>query len=865
MKYPLIAPLAALSAGIWAAQYAEFSFRELSTSILLLAALAATGLACRASRGAEIACLAGFALAGALRSTWPAAADPRRIDLLDLPRPARLEGWVRVPPTVRLDRDQFVVEAEAVEGRPVSGGVRLNATRQPSTAPVDLHYGDRVELPARLYGLRNFQNPGSFDRVSFLHRQGIHLTGTTQATAVRRLPGRRGNRFLAAVWSAREWAERRADRLMGPQSSNAALVKAMVLGDGAYLDRTLGQAFQRTGTYHALVVSGSHVSLLAAFCLMLFRLLRVGRAFSALLTLLLMIGLALLVGAQAPVIRATVMIALYLAGRHYYRERRALNIIAAAALAMLLWDPRDLFDPSFQLSFLCVALIAGIAMPILEGTLEPYRRATRDLANVDRDMHLEPRLAQTRIEWRMAAERLPLPPRPGLFVVAWTMRGLLWTAELAVVSLSVQIGLTLPMAVYFHRISWSGLSANLFAAPLLALVVPVGFLAVLTGWSVLGRALSVLVRAFVAIVQWHARLDWLEVRVPLPPAWLAAGFAAALAVLAVTLHLRRFRFPAALALLAAVALLTVHPFAPRTDPGRLELTAIDIGQGDSLFLALPDGRTILLDAGAARGFDLGEEVVSPYLWSRSIRRLDVVALSHAHADHLGGLPALLDNFPVGELWVGVNPPSAEYQALLEAARRRGVPVRRLAAGDVRTLGPVTFEVLWPPCDYTPLREASNDDSLVLIAGYGARRFLLAGDIERRSEFRLAREGHLPPVDVLKVPHHGSRTSTTNTLLDATHPWLAVISAGFDNPYRHPHPDVLARLAERHVAVWRTDRDGLITISTDGRRVTVFPYNLGSSAVSRFPSPPLPPPLPPDQPHVRLQSPPGPGRPATRQP
>jgi len=851
MKYPLIAPLAAFSAGIMAAQYTQFSFLELSTSLLLLAVLATLALVLHDTRAAMHACLAGFALAGALRASWPTPVPPHRIDQFDPPRTASVRGSVRVPPTVRLDRDQFVLTMESAGDRPASGGLRVTATRDAGESPLDLHYGDRIEFPARLHPLRNFLNPGSFDRVNYLHRQDIHMAATVRASAVRRLEGRRGSRFLAAVWTAREWSERRADRVMGPQSSNAALVKAMVLGDGAYLDRALGAAFQRTGTYHALVVSGSHVGLLAWFALLLFRQIRIPRGPAALATLALLIGMVLLVGSQLPVLRAALMVTLYLLGRHFYRQRRTLNLIAAAALAMLLWNPQDLFAASFQLSFLSVALIAGIALPLLERTLEPYRLALIDLPNVDRDMHLDPRIAQTRIEWRLAAERLPLWPRRPLAVVAGTMRGLLAAGELLVVSLAVQIGLTLPMAVYFHRVSWSGLSANLFVAPLLSAIVPVGFLAILTGWSFLGHVLSVLVSLMVAVVEWHARLRWLESRVPTPPAWLIWSFAAALVAFACTLRRGRVsQLATASALLAMVALLAIHPFPARLDPGRLELTTLDVGQGESLFLAFPNGQTMLVDAGNARGIDLGEEVVSPYLWSRSIRRLDVVALSHAHADHIGGLPALLGNFQVGELWVGPNPPSPEYDHLLEIAASKHISVRQLTAGDTQAFGGVTFQVLWPPRDYVPLPTPSNDDSLVLLAQYGERGFLLAGDIERRPEQRLARDGLLR-LDLLKVPHHGSRTSTSDHLLDAAHPWLAVISAGFDNPYRHPHPDVVTRLAERHIGVWRTDRDGLITVSTDGHRLQVTTHRLeqrtilksSNSQILKSPSPP-PPPRPP---------------------
>jgi competence protein ComEC len=837
MRYPLIAPLAAFASGIVAAQYAKFSFLELSTSTLLLLGLALLGLFTGALRAGLGACLTGFAFAGALLASLPPPADPDRIDTviarerMDLQDPVRIQGWVRIPPTVRSDRDQFVLTAESIgAGVPARGGVRIAVIRRPGEAPVELHYGDRIRFFSRLRGLRNFENPGGFDRVSFLLRQDIQMTGTVRAgVPIERLPDRGGSRLLALIWRGREWAERRLDRLLGADTANCGVVKAMVLGDEAYLDRPLGVSFQKTGTYHALVVAGLHVGALAWFFLFLFRVLGIPRGWGSLATIGLLIAFVLLCGSRLPTVRAASMAGAYLAAQAFYRQRRARNVIAGTAFALLLFDPAGLFDVSFQLSFLSVGVIAALAMPILAQTLEPYRLALPDLPNRDRDIHLPPKAAQTRIEWRMAAARLPLPPRLAMAVVCKVVAALVGIGELIVVSASIQVGLALPMAVYFHRISWSGISANLFVVPLIGLIVPLGFVAIVTGWTCMGQALAALVSAMIAIVGWHARWTWLEARVPAPPSWFACIAAAALIAFACVAGRKwTAQLIAGLVLLGAVAGLAVHPFAPRLDRGKFEITALDVGQGDALFLALPQGQAMLVDGGGIAAFgnpgsrmpDIGEEVVSPYLWSRSIRALEVIAVSHAHYDHIGGLPALLENFRVRELWIGTNPPSAEFDRLLEIAARRNVRLVHLSQGEVRRVGGVSFELLSPPLDYMPRNKPSNDDSMVLLARYGERSFLLTGDIEQKSERRLAADGLLGHADVLKAPHHGSKTSSSDSFLARVTPWFAIVSAGADNPYGHPHRDVLSRFAGRRIGVFRTDQHGSITMATDGRRLSV---------------------------------------------
>jgi competence protein ComEC len=285
-------------------------------------------------------------------------------------------------------------------------------------------------------------------------------------------------------------------------------------------------------------------------------------------------------------------------------------------------------------------------------------------------------------------------------------------------------------------------------------------------------------------------------------------------------------------LLLIAAVVAAYPFAPRYAHGKLEFAVLDVGQGDSLFLAFPRGRTMLVDAGGEllnfghggmhSGIDIGEDVVSPFLWSRGLQRIDVIALTHAHEDHLGGLASVFENFRVGELWVGRDVDTAAYRRVLAIARARGVPVRHLRQGDSFNEDGVAGNILWPD-DLSEGRAAKNDDSLVMRLKDGAESFLLAGDIERPSERRILNEDQTVGINFLKVAHHGSKTSTTDAFLAAAHPSFGAISVGRDNSFGHPSPEVVERLEEAGVRIYRTDRDGAITASTDGSSLTVSTF------------------------------------------
>jgi competence protein ComEC len=374
------------------------------------------------------------------------------------------------------------------------------------------------------------------------------------------------------------------------------------------------------------------------------------------------------------------------------------------------------------------------------------------------------------------------------------------------------------------------LPANVLAVPLTEIIMVAAIVALLTSYVSLALAKFPAIIAGWALhamngsVRWLGALRIADTRVPTPQLTVILLGAGAL-VLAMILSRRRCRLFVA----AGWAVLTLSAFwicavppHPQVRPGVLELTAIDVGQGDSILLVLPSEGTLLVDAGGIpfwmhSELDIGEDVVSPYLWSRGFHQIDIVALTHAHADHMGGMAAVLANFHPRELWLGVNSPSPELQTLLREAKALKIPIILHKAGDSLEMGSAKIAVLAPPRDAEAHPSRPNDESLVLKISYGATSALLEGDAEKKTEKQVAQEN--PQADLLKVAHHGSSTSTIPELLAAVRPRFAVISVGARNVYGHPRQEVLDRLAEAHVLTYRTDLDGAVTFYLDGRTVS----------------------------------------------
>ena len=825
MKDPLIPPLLAVAAGIGLSHLVWFDLRQTLLAGAVLALLALIALH-RSPWLALTACLLALILGGIATDAFHRPGAPPVIETA--PDETVVLGGCVVEPTVFYqDRDQFTLELAR------GADARVSLTLRDGETPSELGYGQRVELEARIHKIRGFHNPGSFDFAIWSARRNLYWNAIMHAgTRPRVLPGRCGTMFYSLVYRLRAMVLERIERLYRGNEQDRGMMQGILIGDYTKIQKMWTDDFRRTGTYHTLVISGLHVTVLAAVFLFLLRLCFLPTLPALLVTSLTTWLYAFASGFGAPAVRAASGLTLFLIARYFHRRGRVLNLLAAIALVWLIADPGEMFEASFELTFLAVAAIAILATPLLDRTSTPFARGMRGINDTGRDLHMPPLVAQFRVELRLIAEMLACYTRVAQRYIQLALAGFMRLAcfawEMAVISTVVQVGVALPMAICFHRISFSGFSANILLVPLLAAVVPIGFVAVFTGWHFPAAITAWLLAAARAAAAWHARWEpnW---RVPDPPIWLDVAFV--LGLLALSAAIRRGRlwlWPSAGIVGLLFALVVIHPFPPELASGQLELSAIDVGQGDSLFVAFPDGHTMLVDGGGfppmgrkhQSRIDTGEDVISPWLWSRSIRRLDVIVSTHGHEDHVQGLHAIIDNFHPRELWTGATPSSPVEDALLDHARRAGLRIRAMHEGDGFQFGETFGTVLAPVKGYTPGDAPGNNDSLVLRLQFRRRSFLLAGDMESPIEQRLVEEGVLLRTDVLKAGHHGSRTSSTDPFLDALRPDFALISDGVDNLFHHPHRQVLDRFAMHHTEVFRTDEKGLISVFTDGQHVFV---------------------------------------------
>lgn len=773
-----ISALATLVAAASVSPVVPAHARRLAVAVAFAAAAVAFGVSARDS---------------ALRSPLVSALGP----LLDdrFAPPVWLEGRVADDATVSGDAvlgsgDVVIVSIDVTRARvadrwrPVSGRATISiGGRSAAESAASWTRGRRLVAPVLVRRPQIWLNFGGPTEAWQRLRRASDITGTVKSAALVEIrPGTRLSETGAAV---RRFVRREITRTVGAISAeSAAVVVAILIGDRTSLDPATVRQLQRAGTYHVIAISGGNIAIVVVGCLFALRLVFRSRRVVALVTMAVVLAYGGVVGDQSSVERAVAAAAVVLALQAAGWSAPAWRVFFAAAMAVVAIDPLTVIDAGAWLSFGATLGILLLAKPIamlLRRSNEPRGRVVEGAT----------------------------------MLFAATI-----AAELALLPIS---------AAVFSQASVAGLLLNFIAIPAMAIVQLAGLAAVALAWCAPAAANVAAHAAHAGVVAILRSADVLEFvpwlawqTPPVSAAWTLAYYAAGMLAYFTTSPRRRVVCMATASVaLAVIVFSPILPSGGGPQPGWLRVTFLDVGQGDAILVQFPTGQSLLVDAGgSATGFDIGSRVVRPALWARGVRRLDWLAVTHGDIDHAGGASSIVSAFAPREVWEGVPVErSALMQQLRIAEHSRGGTWMRLAAGQSIEIGSVGLDVLNPPVPDWERPATRNDDSIVMRLSFGDVSVMLTGDIGAAVEQTLPLATR-PRLRLLKAPHHGSRTSSSEGLIRDWLPQAVIVSVGRGNTFGHPTPEVLARYAHRAVEVFRTDRDGAVSLETDGREVHV---------------------------------------------
>ena len=728
---------------------------------------------------------------------------------------------------------------------------------------LDLNYGSVVKIACRLEREERFLNPGVASRIEMLDRQGIDAVGTIKSPLLVEKIGEESV-FLPLLWAFDLRRELIASFRTNLSAESAGVMIASLLGDSHFLDRQTAETFRDGGTFHVLVISGLHITFIGGLTLWLVSFFTGRIVLQSVIASSFLWAYTFAVGADLPVLRASLMFSFLLLSRVVYRETSLLNALGLCTLLLLVWRPGDLLTASFQLTFVSVTAIVGCAFPLIEKLRAIGKWYPTTSAPLPPRVPEFMRRACEFLYWNEAAWRIEnrrqiwsanLFKSPYLgwleapnlkAVAAYIVEGLL-------VSLIVQIWMLPLVVVYFHRVSPAGVLLNLWVGVFLALesfaviaavcvnAVSTWLAAPLFGVTEILNSLMMTLPASLSVVELAG------FRLPVYSGALKlfyGAYAAAVAITAVRLfpwdpfstalsrRIDRLAVAFGIFVVLLALVIVIHPFSTPRPTGRFRIDFLDVGQGDSALITFPNGETMLVDGGGRvdyrenddRSFEpdmprIGEAVVSEFLWEKGYSHIDYMVATHADADHMQGLVDVARNFGVGTLILGSTANGDEYAELRDVTDRRHVPILVVNRGEQLQIGEARIEVLNP--SFEGGVRSGNNNSVGFRVTFASRKFLLTGDIERATEVELTSDGRDDlSADIVKVPHHGSRTSSTEDFVERVRAGVAVISVGRRSRFGHPHPEVVRRWGNSGADVRTTGERGTITVETDGDEIVI---------------------------------------------
>ena len=733
----------------------------------------------------------------------------------------------------------------------------------------NLKYGSRIRVACVLEREDEFLNPGVITRREMLDRLGIDASGSIKSRLLIEHTADESV-FLPLAWVYDQRANIIDEfrRNLSPRA--AGVMIASLLGNKYFLDKDTADLFRDGGTFHILVISGLHITFIGGILLFIMRQITRNRWLQFAVTVCTLWAYTLAVGADVPVVRAAIMFTVFLFGYAIYRRGALLNSLGLCSLVILVWRPSALFDPSFQLTFVSVLAIVACAVPFIEHlrAIGSWTPSADKPFPPDVPLWLK-RFCET-LYWQAevwpievkrqiwSAKIFKSPLYPGR-VKGLLQKGIRYVFEGLLVSAIVQIWMLPLSVVYFHRVSISSVLLNLWVSLFIAIESFAAVAGVLAGY--LSGLLATGFYAVADAMNWFMLLlprlfsdgGWASFRIP---AYESLGFAIYILYLIPVLFLavaatiwrlfvvgkqssmldRRLLVAACAILVFLTGIIVFHPFSNVAGDGRLQIDFLDVGQGDAALVTFPDGRTMLIDGGGKVDYQakdgeaepverdvrgIGDAVVSEVLWAKGLSHIDVIVATHADADHIQGLADVARNFSVGTAIFGRTPRGdPDFAVLADVLQRRGVRSEVISRGDTLEFGEVKVEVLYPTAIDDPTAVSDNNHSIVLRIVFGSRAFLLTGDIEREAEMELLAHGGTLAADLVKVPHHGSRTSSTQGFVDGVKARYAVISVGRSSPFGHPHKDVVERWKASGARAITTGERGTISVSTDGKDLDI---------------------------------------------